>query len=123
MTVEYALRPRQRAWLDRSIDLGENVSLLLDMSTFDRPDTYATTNHEVIRQWARERGAQPALLVDMHLGVQSRRLDLAFTGDREAGLQRVDWKTWFDAFAASDLTFFYRTHRRDGVRSLYFRIA
>src|SRR6186997_222246 len=48
MTVGFALRPRQREWLDRSVDLGENVSLLLDMSAADRPNTYATTNLDVI---------------------------------------------------------------------------
>ena len=123
MTVGFALRPRQRAWLDRSVDLGDNVSLLLDMSAADRPNTYATTNLDVIRQWARERGAQPALLTQTQGGVAYRQLDLALADDREEGLRRIDWKEWFDAFVASDLTFFYRTHRRDGVRSLYFRIA
>jgi hypothetical protein len=123
VTVECALRPRQRAWLDRSVDLGENFSLLLDVSAFDQPQTYATTNHDVIRQWAIERNAHPAMLTPARRGVVHRRLDLAFAGDREEGLQRIEWEHWFDAFVASRLTFFYRTHRRDGVRSLYFRIA
>ena len=77
----------------------------------------------MIRQWARERGAQPALLVRIYRGVPYARLDLVFAVDREEGLRRIDWDEWFEAFVASDLTFFYRTHRCDGVRSLYFRIA
>jgi len=103
--------------------LGEDAPLLLRMSRRDQPDTYSTRNHDVIRQWARERRAQPAMLSSVNRSLDSRTLDLAFIGDREDGLHLVDWAEWFDVFSARRLTFFYRTHRADGVRSLYFRLA
>jgi hypothetical protein len=123
VTLANALRPRQRAWLDRTVAFDADLSLLLRMPKVDPPRTYATTSHDVICRWARERNAQPAMLVREDCGVRSRLPDLAFTGDREDGLRRVGWNEWFDAFAASHLTFFYRTHRDDGVPSVYFRIA
>jgi hypothetical protein len=87
------------------------------------PPTYATTIHDVIRRWTRERRAQPATLARADLGMWSCVLDLAFTGDREKGLRRIGWNKWLNAFDASRLAFLYRTHRLDGVPSMYFRLA
>jgi hypothetical protein len=87
------------------------------------PPTYATTIHDVIRRWTRERRAQPATLARADLGMWSCVLDSAFTGDREKGLRRIGWNKWLNAFDASRLAFLYRTHRLDGVPSMYFRLA
>lgn len=116
------LRSHQRAWLDRSVEVDDNISQLI-RSPVDQPPTYATANQDVIRRWARERSAQPAVFERAGLGDPTRRLDIAFSGDREDGLRCIDWSEWFDMFAAESLTFFYRTHRSDGVLSLYFRVA
>ncbi len=123
MTLDCDLRPRQRAWLDRAVEQGDDAPLLLRISRHDQPDTYSTRNPAVIRQWARERNAQPAMLSRPNHAVAASGLDLALMGDREDGLRRIDWTEWFDVFSACGFTFFYRTHRADGVRSLYFRIA
>ncbi|MDQ0620210.1 Rho termination factor N-terminal domain-containing protein [Arthrobacter globiformis] len=94
-------------------------------STEDEPEregrSLATTHHEVIRQWAEERGGVPATVEGTehgdHLGVL--RIDF---GGNDSNLRRVSWEEWFKTFDGRRLNFIYQEQRTDGTQSNFFRL-
>jgi hypothetical protein len=94
-------------------------------STEDEPEregrSLATTHHEVIRQWAEERGGVPATVEGTehgdHLGVL--RIDF---GGEDSNLRRVSWEEWFKTFDGRRLNFIYQEQRTDGTQSNFFRL-
>ncbi|MGN7251670.1 MULTISPECIES: Rho termination factor N-terminal domain-containing protein [unclassified Arthrobacter] len=94
-------------------------------STEDEPEregrSLATTHHEVIRQWAEERGGVPATVEGTehgdHLGVL--RIDF---GGNDTNLRRVSWEEWFKTFDGRGLNFIYQEQRTDGTQSNFFRL-
>lgn len=80
-----------------------------------------TTHHEVIKEWAEERGAVPATVEgtehDDHLGV----LRFDFGGDDDK-LRHVSWDEWFKTFDDRQLNFIYQENRSDGNQSTFFRL-
>ena len=81
-----------------------------------------TANHEVIRNWAEERGATPATVPgtehDDHLGV----LRFDFPGYGGDDLEHVSWDEWFRTFDDRNLNFLYQEQRSDGTQSNFFRL-
>ena len=85
-------------------------------STEEEPEregrSLATTHHEVIRQWAEERGGVPATVEGTehgdHLGVL--RIDFR---DKDANLREVSWEEWFKTFDDRRLNFIYQEQRSD----------
>ncbi|WP_323960345.1 hypothetical protein GC088_02540 [Arthrobacter sp. JZ12] len=85
-----------------------------------------TTHHEVIKQWAEERGGVPATVSgtehDDHLGV----LRFDFGGDDgdkgNSNLEHVSWDEWFKTFDERQLNFIYQENRSDGNQSTFFRL-
>jgi hypothetical protein len=81
----------------------------------------ATTHHEVIRQWAEERGGVPATVEGTehgdHLGVL--RIDFR---DKDTNLRQVSWEEWFKTFDDRGLNFIYQEQRSDGTQSNFFRL-
>jgi hypothetical protein len=95
-------------------------------STEDKPEragrSLVTTDHEVIRQWAKARKAVPATVAgtehDGHLGVL--RFDFpGYTGDR---LVPVEWQEWLATFDKRRLNFIYQQRQSNGKRSNFFRL-
>ncbi|MGN7202603.1 Rho termination factor N-terminal domain-containing protein [Arthrobacter sp. SAFR-044] len=94
-------------------------------STEEEPEregrSLATTHHEVIRQWAEERGGVPATVDGTergdHLGVL--RIDFR---DKDANLREVSWEEWFKTFDDRRLNFIYQEQRSDGRQSNFFRL-
>jgi Rho termination factor, N-terminal domain len=94
-------------------------------STEDEPEregrSLATTHHEVIRQWAEERGGTPATVEGTehgdHLGVL--RIDF---GRDDSNLRHVSWEEWFKTFDDRRLNFIYQEQRTDGTQSNFFRL-
>ena len=95
-------------------------------STADLPDragrSLVTTDHEVIRRWAKARGAVPATVAgthhDGHLGV----LQFDFPGYSGDRLVEVSWAEWFEAFDKRRLNFIYQERRSGGERSNFFQL-
>jgi hypothetical protein len=89
----------------------------------DRPgQSLVTQDHEVIQQWAKERGARPATVPGTehqgHLGV----LRFIFTDDSDSRLEEVSWDDWFKAFDARSLLFHFQEHKKDGQESNFFKL-
>jgi hypothetical protein len=88
----------------------------------ERPGrSLATTNHEVIRQWAEERGGVPATVESTEHGDHLGVLRFDFGGDSDR-LRHVSWDEWFETFDARDLNFLYQEERKDGNQSNFFRL-
>ncbi|MBW9108911.1 hypothetical protein [Microbacterium ureisolvens] len=84
----------------------------------------ATTDHDVIRQWAADRHAMPATVEGTEHGgnVGELRLDFDFGNDLE-DLRQVSWDEWFRAFDERGLEFvFQETPRPDGSPSNDFHL-
>jgi len=95
-------------------------------STEDKPErvgrSLVTTDHEVIRQWAKARKAVPSTVAgtehDGHLGVL--RFDFpGYSGDR---LTAVGWDEWLATFDKRRLNFIYQQRQSNGKRSNFFRL-
>jgi Rho termination factor, N-terminal domain len=94
-------------------------------STEDEPEregrSLATTHHEVIRQWAEERGGVPATVEGTEHGDHLGVLRIDFRGE-DTNLRRVSWEEWFNTFDARHLNFIYQEQRTDGSQSNFFRL-
>jgi len=94
-------------------------------STEDEPEregrSLATTHHEVIRQWAEERGGVPATVEGTEHGDHLGVLRIDFGGD-DSNLRRVSWEEWFKTFDGRSLNFIYQERRTDGTQSNFFRL-
>lgn len=81
-----------------------------------------TTDPEVIRRWADERGAVPSTAPGTahgdHLGV----LELDFPGYGGEKLRQVSWDAWLSTFRERGLEFVYQEHLKDGRQSNFFRV-
>jgi hypothetical protein len=88
----------------------------------ERPGrSLATTSHEVIRQWAEERGGVPATVGGTEHGDHLGVLRFDFGGDSE-NLRHVSWDEWLDTFDTRKLNFIYQEQRKDGDQSNFFRL-
>ena len=88
----------------------------------ERPGrSLATTHHEVIKQWAEERGGRPATVEGTEHGDHLGVLRFDFGGDNE-NLRHVSWEEWFETFDARRLNFIYQEERSDGRQSTFFRL-
>lgn len=88
----------------------------------ERPGrSLATTNHDVIRQWAEERGGVPATVDGTEHGDHLGVLRFAFGGDDDR-LREVSWEEWFRTFDDRRLNFLYQEEKKDGSQSMFFRL-
>jgi hypothetical protein len=81
----------------------------------------ATTHHEVIKQWAEDRGGVPATVEGTEHGDHLGVLRFDFGGDND-NLRHVSWEEWFDTFDTRRLNFIYQEQRSDGSTSNFFRL-
>lgn len=81
-----------------------------------------TTNHDVIRQWAEQRDAQPATVPGTEHGGRPGVLRFDFPGYGGQDLRHIGWDEWFGTFDERGLNFIYQEERADGTRSNFFRL-
>ncbi|GAA3724538.1 hypothetical protein HDA32_002937 [Spinactinospora alkalitolerans] len=81
-----------------------------------------TTDHDVIRQWAEERGASPATVPGSEYDGRPGRLLFDFPGYGGEELVHITWEEWFDAFDERRLNFIYQEHKKDGQTSNFFQL-
>ncbi len=84
--------------------------------------TLATRDHEVIRRWAEERGAQPATVPGTQHGKDLGVLRFDFPGYGGQTLEKVSWEDWLRTFDHRKLTFVFQEHKKDGATSNFFHL-
>ncbi|TWG23154.1 hypothetical protein FHX75_121701 [Micromonospora palomenae] len=95
-------------------------------SPADRPErpgrSLVTSNHEVIQNWARARGAQPATIAGTEREGRPGVLTFEIPGYRESSrVQVISWDDWFRTFDTRRLNLIYQEELRDGRQSNFFR--
>jgi hypothetical protein len=90
----------------------------------ERPGrSLVTTDHDVIRQWAEERGGVPATVEGTEHGDRLGVLRFDFpAGGRDERLREVSWDEWFATFDERGLNFIYQEERSDGTQSNFFQL-
>ncbi|EEP71915.1 hypothetical protein MCAG_02242 [Micromonospora sp. ATCC 39149] len=92
----------------------------------DRPErpgrSLVTTNHDVIRRWARERNARPATIAGTEREGRAGVLTFNLPGYRESSrVREITWDEWFRTFDGRGLNLIYQEQLRDGRQSNFFR--
>jgi hypothetical protein len=81
----------------------------------------ATRNHDVIRQWAEERGAVPATIAGTEHEGRPGVLRFNFPGFGESDrLQEISWDEWFETFNQRNLVFVFQEKMKAGNQSNFF---
>ncbi|WP_055477716.1 hypothetical protein [Sphaerimonospora mesophila] len=81
-----------------------------------------TTDHEVIKRWAEERGGRPATVPGTEHEGRPGVLRFDFPGYGGGDLKEITWDEWFETFEARNLNFLYQEHKKDGGQSNFFRL-
>lgn len=84
--------------------------------------TLVTRDHDVIREWAERRKAEPATVEGTEHGDHLGVLRFDFPGYGGQSLRKVSWEEWLKTFDARGLNFLYQEHKRDGSESNFFRL-
>jgi hypothetical protein len=105
----------------RSLKYAQEISSPADEP--ERPGrSLATTDHDVIRQWAEARNAVPATVEDTEHGDRLGVLQFRFPRSRRAQLREVTWDEWFATFDERQLNFIYQQESSDRRQSNFFRL-
>ncbi|GAB3651055.1 hypothetical protein [Glycomyces tarimensis] len=92
----------------------------------ERPEregrSLVTTNHEVIRGWAEDRGAAPATVPGTEHDGRPGVLRFDFPGYGGDDLEEISWDEWFTTFDERGLNFLYQEETKDGEKSNFFRL-
>ena len=115
-----AQRPAEKPKLSRALQYAKWIESPDEHG--DRPgQTLVTRNPDVIRRWADERGARPAIAGRRNPQDPPRVLRLDFPGYR-GDLEPISWDEWFRTFTERGLLFVFQEHKADGIPSNFFRL-
>lgn len=84
--------------------------------------SHITTDHEVIREWAESRGAQPARVKGTGRGGDVGIIRLDFPGYSGQKLEPITWEEWFEKFDENNLALLYQDQTAGGDRSNFNKI-
>ena len=86
-------------------------------------DAKSTTNHELIRKWAEERGGKPAAVKGTGKGDDPGILRIDFPGYAgEEKLQEISWEQFFEKFEKERLAFLYQEEIEGGGVSRFSKL-
>lgn len=82
---------------------------------------HTTTDHDVIRRWAEERGGRPAIVESTWDG-ETAVLHIDFNEPDES-LMDISWSEFFRIFDESDLAFLYQDEVGNGEETRFFKLV
>src|SRR5436190_16178007 len=86
-------------------------------------DAKQTTDHELIRKWAEERGGKPAAVKGTGSGNDPGILRIDFPGyTGEESLQQITWEQFFEKFEKERLAFLYQEETGEGNVSRFSKL-
>lgn len=92
------------------------------MTKAQNSEAEQTTDHEVIRKWAEQRGGKPATVKateeDGHAGIL--RIDFDPPDGR---LDRIDWDEFFEKFDEAGIAFLHQDRTKDGNLSRFHKFV
>jgi hypothetical protein len=81
-----------------------------------------TTNHDVIRKWAEERGGKPATVKATEEKGHAGILRIDFDPPDE-GLDRIGWDEFFEKFDDAGIAFLHQDRTKDGKLSRFHKFV
>ena len=86
-------------------------------------ESQTTTDHEVIRKWAADRGGRPASVAGTG-GGEPGLLRIEFPGQgSDDKLDEISWDDFFQKFEENRLAFLYQDTLADGNISRFFKFV
>jgi hypothetical protein len=83
-----------------------------------------TTDHDIIRRWAEERGGKPAEVASTGRGDQTGIVRIDFPGFAGEGkLREISWDEWFQKFDEANLALVYEETTSGGERSNFNKLV
>lgn len=83
-----------------------------------------TTDHEVIRKWAEERGAKPSTVKGTGGEGDPGLIRLDFPGySGEGKLEEISWEDFFEKFEESKLALIYQETTAEGEKSNFNKLV
>ena len=124
MPTKTASRPKtssQRQSSSRSDRMSRAKEIKRPGEPADRNgQTLITRSHDVIKNWAEERGGAPATTTPKG---EPRVLRLDFPGYGGQNLSKISWDDWFTTFDRRGVTFVFQQKLRNGNQSNFFRLT
>src|SRR5688500_385271 len=94
------------------------------MATQKKHTSHATTDHDEIRRWAEERGAQTECVRGTGDADDIGVLRLYFPGyTGEDKLEHIEWDEWFEKFDEQELALLYQEETAGGEKSNFNKIV
>ncbi len=84
-------------------------------------ESKTTTDHDVIRKWAEDRGGWPATVKGTGDAEEAGILRIGFQD--EASLERISWEEVFAKFEDNNLAFLYQEETSSGGESRFFKFV
>jgi hypothetical protein len=81
-----------------------------------------TTDHEVIRKWAEERGGKPATVKATEENGHAGILRIDFDPPDE-GLERISWDEFFEKFDEAGIAVLHQDRTKDGELSRFHKFV
>ncbi len=79
-----------------------------------------TTDHQTIREWAEDRGGQPATVTATERDDRPGVLRIDFPGrSGEGTLEHISWEDFFQKFDCANLALVYQDRTADGEQSRF----
>src|ERR1041384_107767 len=86
-------------------------------------DAKVTTDHQLIKKWAEDRGGKPAAVKGTGTGDDPGILRIDFPGyTGEETLQQISWEQFFDKFEKERLAFLYQEETEGGDVSRFSKL-
>ncbi|MBK8907114.1 MAG: hypothetical protein IPM60_04195 [Rhodospirillales bacterium] len=85
-------------------------------------ESKTTTDHDVIRRWAEERGGRPAAVQATHDDDDVGIIRIAFDDGKEE-LDIITWEELFEKFEEQKLAFLYQNETKGGGTSRFFKFV
>jgi hypothetical protein len=83
-----------------------------------------TTDHDLIREWAEERGGKPTCVLGTGGGGDQGVLRIDFPGYSGAGkLKPISWNEWFKKFDANKLALLYQETTARGQKTNFNKLV
>ncbi len=87
-------------------------------------ESKTTTNHDLIRKWAEERGGEPSKIASTGDGGDPGLIRIHFPEySSDEPFEKISWDDFFRKFDEANLEFVYQETTSDGERSNFFKLV
>lgn len=87
-------------------------------------EAFSTTDHNVIRDWADDRGGLPAVIKNPATPEEELlRVHFLDMGDDDDLFRIISWQEFFELFEERQLEFIYQEYAKNGEKSFFCKLV